>query len=129
MFYRYDGSRGSRPRLAPTGNLLPILVLFVGGFASCVGCSVALNATTADTVRDRAETDARAYAVQMHPGMTRVLCQGVDSDGDGYVTCTLGDGREAVGIECRASLWMDYARGCRPMRAAVRVAGGAGGTP
>jgi hypothetical protein len=80
----------------------------------------------ARAVRRRATADARAYAGQMHPGLTRVVCQGDDSDGDGYVTCTVGDGAgRTEGVECRATVWTDYDRGCRPMRAMVRAMGGA----
>lgn len=80
----------------------------------------------ADRVRDRANEDARAYSREFHPGWTHptVSCQSVDSDSDGYVTCTIGDGANATeAIECRVSRVTNYKRGCRPMRAAVRVRG------
>lgn len=96
-------------------------VVVVAGGATCG------QALTADTVRDSATSDARAYARALHPAWSRpvVLCQGTDSDGDGYVTCTVGDGAGATeAIECRASVVLDYDRGCRPMRAALRSAGG-----
>lgn len=80
---------------------------------------------TSDTVRANAEADARAYVHTFHPAWAHpvVNCQGVDSDGDHYVRCTVGDGGSITEpIECRTSVVLNYQRGCVPMR---NLAGGA----
>ncbi len=71
-----------------------------------------------EKIKKNAEEDALSYARTMHPRWERTvtLCQGSDSDGDGYVRCTIGDGTTTEAIECRTSLLTDYARGCVPMR-------------
>lgn len=82
------------------------------------GCDM----VTADTIRENANTDARAHARRFHPRWSHYVadCQGVDSDGDGYVTCTIGDGDQITeAIECRTAVVMDYQRGCRPMRSVI----------
>ena len=78
--------------------------------------------------RARAENDAKSYVQQLHPSYTntRALCQSTDSDNDGYVTCTVistvnGTDTPEEGIECRASVYFDFARGCRPMRTIMRM--------
>lgn len=109
-------------------SLLEMLV-FVGIVVGVVVAGLALlgngyRSASAGRVRERASSDARAYAADLYPGWTVVRCQPTDSDGDGYVTCSVGDGAGHVeGVECRASLWLDYARGCRPMRAMPRPLG------
>lgn len=96
----------------------------VGAFVVVVaGGAMRGQALTANTVRDNATADARACARTLHPAWSRpvVLCQGTDSDGDDYVTCTVGDGAGATeAIECRVSVVLDYQHGCRPMRAVLR---------
>lgn len=81
---------------------------------STLGC----EDLTASRVQSRAQTDACRYVRVMHPNWLRptVLCQGVDTDGNGYVRCTVGDGgnRTEV-IECRTSLVTDAQRGCVPV--------------
>lgn len=100
-----------------------IVGIIISSFASC-------DAITgfAGERRARAENDAKTYVRELHPSWTntRALCQSTDSDNDGYVTCTtvsMVNGVETTdeGIECRASVYFDYARGCRPMRTIMRV--------
>lgn len=74
---------------------------------------------TADTVKAHAQEDARTYVRTMHPAWTTPVVdrQGVDSDDDGYVRCTVGDGANTTeAIECRTSVVFNYQRGCAPMR-------------
>ena len=83
------------------------------------GCGM----VTSGRYKRRAEADARAYVHQIHPHWASavVACQGVDSDDDGYVRCTVGDGNtNTESIECRTSLTFNYQRGCVPMRLSVR---------
>lgn len=91
------------------GTLIVILGMALGG------CKM----LTAGTVKAHAQEDARTYVHTIHPAWTHAVvdCQGVDSDGDGYVRCTVGDGANATeAIECRTSVVMNYHRGCTPMR-------------
>lgn len=77
------------------------------------------DAITSGTVKSRAQEDAHTYVRTIHPhwSLPVVDCQGVDSDGDGYVRCTVGDGANFTeAIECRTSLVINYRRGCAPMR-------------
>lgn len=108
---------------SPAAPMVGVIAL-----AACVAAgALCTQALTADTVRDHATSDARAYARALHPAWARpvAVCQGVDSDSDGYVTCTVGDGAGATeAIECRTSVVLDYQRGCRPMRAALRSSQG-----
>jgi len=82
---------------------------------SLCGC----DAVTSGRVKYRAREDAHLYVRTMHPAwaLPVVDCQGVDSDGDGYVRCTVGDGANVTeAIECRTSLLFNYQRGCVFMR-------------
>lgn len=103
--------------------VLVIVCIVISLFASC-------DAITgfAGERRLRAENDAKTYVRELHPTWTntRALCQSTDSDNDGYVTCTVistvnGTNTPEEGIECRASVYFDYARGCRPMRTIMRM--------
>ena len=94
-------------------NVHGTLILSLGLLGGC-------DAVTSNTVRTHAQEDARAYVRTIHPAWTNpvVDCQGVDSDGDGYVRCTVGDGGNTTeAIECRTSVLFSYQRGCAPMRA------------
>lgn len=114
----YDLARGLRAA-AHQGPSIPVLLAAICLPALAVAAIVV--PIIAGRVRPRATADARAYAAQLHPGLTRVVCQGEDSDGDGYVTCAVGDGAgRTEGVECRATVWSEYDRGCRPMRAVAR---------
>lgn len=103
--------------------VLGIVVVIGSMFLNC-------DAATgfADERRARAENDAKTYVHELHPSWTntRALCQSTDSDNDGYVTCTVISTANGVdtpeeGIECRASVYFDYVRGCRPMRTIMRM--------
>ncbi len=91
--------------------LVSIFVIFGVG----VG---AYRMVTADTVQRRAEQDARNYVRVMHPGWTSVniTCQSYDGDGDGYVSCSAGNGMLVEALDCRASIMFNYGRGCRQQR-------------
>lgn len=102
-----------------------IVVVFLsaitGVFSSCL---------YTDTARERADGDAISYVRDLHPDWTevRAVCQSTDSDGDSYVSCTIA-AKDAAGIprdlavECRHSVFLDYARGCRPMRTIINTRG------
>ena len=84
----------------------------------------------ADEARKRADSDALTYIRELHPDWTELhaVCQSSDSDNDGYVSCTVA-AKDSAGsprdlpLECRHSIFLDYARGCRPMRAIINTRG------
>lgn len=91
--------------------------------AVVVVASVVLKVTGSGPANQaQAEAAARAYAAALYPGPTaRVQCQGVDTDNNGYVSCTLVlDGTPPVTypLEC-ANSYAYVNTGCRPMRLAL----------
>ena len=91
-----------------------IVVAIVGILAAIVGGGLGVGCNH----KDEAEAQARAWAGAMYPGkQANVVCVKKDSDGDGYVSCTVSVASEAgatpemVGIEC-ASGWGGN-EGCR----------------
>lgn len=105
-----------------------IIVLVVIGMIGSMFLNCDAVTGFAGERRARAENDAKTYVRELHPSWTntRALCQSTDSDNDGYVTCTVistmnGTDTPEEGIECRASVYFDYARGCRPMRTIMRM--------
>jgi hypothetical protein len=46
-----------------------------------------------------------------------VVCARVDSDGDGYVSCTINDNGKLIPIECAAMVTLN--KGCRMQRAGL----------
>lgn len=68
--------------------------------------------------RAQATDAARSYAAQLYPGRaSRVVCQPRDTDGNGYVSCTLVlDGMsDPLRIECADRLSLGNS-GCRAAR-------------
>lgn len=95
-----------------------IVLIIVGIFALGIVGKFASCACSGDR-RANANTEARQYVRTMHPGWTRpvISCQGMDTDGNGYVTCTVGDGTDRTeAIECAAFVTVSFNEGCRPMR-------------
>ena len=101
--------------------MIVFVIIVIFGTIVSAGCQ---SCGYADEARNRSNNDALAYVRELHPNWTevRAACQSTDSDNDGYVSCTIvakrPDGSETQdeGIECRHSVYFDYARGCRPMR-------------
>lgn len=85
------------------------LIMFLGFGALFSGCMTGLF--FADEQRRNAEEEARVWASEMYPDATEgdvhVVCQGDDSDGNGYVTCSARIGDERVPLECYAYVWMN----------------------
>lgn len=64
---------------------------------------------------DKVDTYAQEYAKHF-PGSTGVECAKSDTDGDGYVTCTVFMGNEEpISIQCGAEKWCvaNCAEGCK----------------
>lgn len=88
--------------------------MFSGIFKGCTG-SDPISYTFAGTIHSRAVEDATRYAREMHHDWRELAvdCQTDDSDGDGYVSCTIGDGHTTTEpIQCRASIVRGDIRHC-----------------
>jgi len=117
---KFIGARTGQTGFTVIELLIVMVVIFIfaaaigGGFSSCA---------YADEARARADHDAVMHIRTLHPSWTEVhsTCQATDSDGDGYVTCSIAAKNSAGAeveepLECRHSVFFDYSRGCRPMR-------------
>lgn len=100
--------------LFAVGVVLIILVA-VGGYA--------WRAETASTVQSNANELAHQWVAAMYPpeeaAAARVTCQATDSDGNGYVSCTLMITHEheerLIPIECHAYVAVNWGDTCRPL--------------
>ncbi len=87
------------------------------------GGSFAWNAMTASTVHQHANELAEEWVGEVFPPAearsARVTCQATDSDGNGYVSCTLNIERngeeQLIPIECHAYLVANFGDTCRPL--------------
>ncbi len=103
-------------------NLFPMFVIgiMVLIFGS-VGFLVAGSYFFAGKVRANAERYATNYAREIE-GMTspRVQCMSMDTDANGYVTCSIHDGAvpssRSTQIECVANMFTEFNTGCRGYR-------------
>lgn len=97
-----------------------IILVVVIVFLAIVGSQV--PSCGAENIRQNAVIQAHTYIAQQ-PTWTnsRVACQGVDSDGNGYVLCTviipsngLVAARSTINhIECPAFWWFSWNKNCR----------------
>ena len=97
--------------------LIVVCVLSIVGM-TLVGIAVGFSGCGTDTIRDNAQGYARNYARQFY-GMSNpvVQCAGIDTDANGYVTCTVGgNGQPPRQIECRANHLVEYDTACREQR-------------
>lgn len=100
-------------------KLIELVMVSVVVTATCVGGKACFNSYSADTVKLNAEEDALKHCRRVHSQWSSCAadCQGIDSDGDGYVRCAVTDGADREdAIECRVSRVFSYQRGCVPMR-------------
>jgi len=91
------------------GIVIIVGLVVVAGFSSCIGNVSGMNQTTA-------EQEARDYAGKMGLQVQGVDCARNDSDGDGYVSCSLSikqpDGSlKLQPIECAVKISTNS--GCR----------------
>ena len=75
---------------------------------------IALTAACQDVAQ--LETDARAYGKRMGYQVVGVECMNMDSDQDGYVSCSMSvkktDGNiDLIPVECASQFW--FGSGCR----------------
>lgn len=74
--------------------------------------------------KDAAEKEAREWAAELGLDVKNVSCVAKDTDGDGYVSCTLvmGDGTTTKAVECAGARSTDNMirnSGCREPKLAV----------
>ena len=90
-----------------------MILVFVIGAITMVGVGTCARAVGTDD--GTAETEARAFAKQLGLTVRGVSCAGYDSDGDGYVSCTLSvtEGTESrvLAVECARAV--SFNTGCR----------------
>lgn len=73
--------------------------------------------------REQAEEAAKSFAESLYPGLrpVRVVCQNVDTDNNGYVSCTLVVGEQSPqAIECASKFNLSFVSGCRISRMTLR---------
>lgn len=107
----------------PRSGFSSLVTGFIGFtfFAVLVGvlAPLALSGTPNQTY---AENEARTYSRTLYPEhpQPRVACQGMDTDANGYVSCTLvtHPNSPPIPIEC-ANRYAINNTGCRPMRYTV----------
>lgn len=67
------------------------------------------------------EEEARTFASHV-PGASGSTCMEIDSDGGGYVSCTVfRESAPPIGIECAARTFLSPNRGCRMQRSSRAV--------
>lgn len=97
---------------------LLIVIAIVGIAGTVLVSAVGGNVLYAEKRRAHAEAAARAYGAVLDPSVPAdawvASCMGVDSDNDGYLSCTLAArGRQPTPVECRAWIWIGNNDGCR----------------
>ena len=96
------------------GLLVFVGLLFVG--------SISWDAVTSSGRKGNADSSAAQYIREMHRGWTSpaIQCQSIDTDNNGYVSCTVGDGvNQTEAIECASYVLYSFNKGCRVMRAQI----------
>lgn len=106
---RYNKARQNGSLIEGTIIIIIILIFFVIIGGTC--------ATRFVSSQEKATAAAMRYREAFHPEWTQVtiMCQAYDTDGNGYVTCTIGaQGQRPESIECPARL--SFNSGCRAAR-------------
>ncbi len=111
--------RDTRNGLENIGCIVIVLAFFFAPPLVYVGT----GSVRASIVRDNAERYALRYGSRFE-GMRRPVaeCMGEDSEGNGYVTCTLRDADREMGVqrprqvECVANVFFEWSTGCREYR-------------
>lgn len=90
------------------GSLIGVVVL---AFTSHGGC---------EDQKVEATQTAKEWALQLGYNPTHVSCVNHDTDGDGYVSCTVRvkEQPQPIGWECTG--WNRYNKGCRTPKASYR---------
>ena len=96
---------------SPLTAVLIILFLVVGGAISFNKCNVSDHKS--------AIKEFHAWAKELSLKYEGAACNGHDSDGDGYVSCTDMIGGEAHTVECAGAWNMQH--GCRAPKPVLRT--------
>ncbi|MBS1722477.1 MAG: prepilin-type N-terminal cleavage/methylation domain-containing protein [Armatimonadetes bacterium] len=100
-----------------------IVVVAILGIVAYCGCGALGNMFQAGK---GAEDEMREYVGKLYPGrpIQGVVCTNMDTDGDGYISCTatvdVGDGGKVVEKQINAQCartFMNFNSGCKPMYA------------
>jgi len=97
-----------------------IKVLFGIGVIGLIVWALAVNVGGGN--HDAADQTAHDYASELGIEVKAVSCTRMDTDGDGYVACTImpaGDGAQPIMVECAGA--MTFNDGCRKPKASIRV--------
>lgn len=93
--------RGEAELVAIVFGLFVVIVLLFKCGADVSGAS-----------HQTAEKEARKYAEELSIHVQGVTCAGLDSDGDGYVSCTISTAEgKLIGVECAGAMTINS--GCR----------------
>lgn len=100
--------------------VIVFVVLAIIGGAAAASCGIGAPARSSN-----ATGYARDWARRFKGWSSPVIdCMGNDTDNNGYVTCTIGDGRGQVEqIECAANTVIEINVGCRPYARMIGVGG------
>ena len=106
---RYNKARQNGSLIEGMIIIIIILIFFVIIGGTC--------ATRFVSSKEKATAAAMQYRETFHPEWTNaaVMCQDYDTDGNGYVTCTIGSqGQRPESIECPTRF--SFNSGCRAAR-------------
>lgn len=97
-----NGERGFVEVAICLALIAGLVIVFVGR------CAANVDGST----HDAATKSAEAYLKELGVEAGHISCAGTDSDGDGYVSCTVAKPNgELFGIECAGAITMNS--GCR----------------
>jgi len=102
--------------------MIVVTIICVVAAGAVVGCT---SCMATDHQRQTAQTEAEHWAADLGYTLRGVSCADIDSDGDGYVSCTVaiahGDDTEPTQIECRGAYF--WGHGCREPKLSIRGRG------
>ena len=116
----------SQRRFKIFGGIIFTFILIIFAFIFVV-ISVRVFSNVSDENSKKANDEARKFGVNMYgDALDGVSCVSADTDGDGYVTCSLAVKNKVsgdvtiVGVECAAAYNFAGNSGCRPQVPRIR---------
>lgn len=105
----YGQSNSGAPAWVMVVGVVGVLALVIFGRGCCVG----------PEQTHAAQKEAKKWAADLGLQVTGVSCGDVDSDGDGYVSCTIAlVNGDTKAIECRGAY--SWGHGCRDPKLTIR---------
>lgn len=99
-------------------------LVFTTGFVLLAGLAAAVPYYNVIKRQSNAEGLALEWAAKIYPGEKATsICQGTDSDGDGYVSCTVKVGQDRVPLDCHSYLYLALGNTCREQMPRLRKTG------